>query len=245
MSEKEQVEYPYVLVDRAESEFFLNDYIKVMEDTDKALSSQHLTDYERLECGLKRIAVHMQLDQEDEAVEEYKKYIIGCPLFPKYDYFQEKIIIRNLPDCNLYKNFTKERMIAQYCKGEEDIHEYGNTWIINRTKLYNDDLNDRQNKELEVRTSQQIEACVNSCNTLAVAADFCCYILPAPPILGGPITTTACRFACVALVERLRQDCENCCYNTDKSCANKTFESWKQRFIDENPRCGKPPFRCK
>lgn len=110
MSEEEQAEYPYVLVDRAESAYFLKNYIKVIDDTNKALLSKNLTDQERLECGMKRIAVFMQLGQEDAAVEEYKKHIIGCPLFPKYKKFEDKIVIRNIPDCECYKNCAKELM---------------------------------------------------------------------------------------------------------------------------------------
>lgn len=137
MSENELEQFPYVLMDRIECEYSLKNYPKVLEDTDKALSSQHLTDHERLECGMKRIAVFMQLDQEDFAVEEYKKHIIGCSLFPKYNKFEDKIVIRNLPDCECYQNSAKQLMVSKYCQDENDIQMYGNMWIVNITKRNN------------------------------------------------------------------------------------------------------------
>jgi len=247
MSEEDLDKYPYVLSDRAQSDYKLENYSKVLEDTKKALMSKNLTDYERLHCALTRMATFRQLGDEDSSMEEYKKYMIGCPLFPKLDYLENKIVIRNVPDCELYKYYTKHQMLAKYCECEQDIQEYGKTWIINKTKRQNHDLNLLRRDNLVVRgkTPEQIEACVNTCNRLADSAAYCCYLLPLPTVLSGPVTATTCGIACLALVEQLRLDCAECCRYSEEACANKTFRSWKNEFIKENPRCGKPPEKCK
>jgi hypothetical protein len=223
-----------------------------MLDTEKALKSKNLTDEERLNCGMKRIAVFMKLGNEDAAVEEYKKYIIGCPLFPKYDFGKEKIIIRNVPDCKCYKNFAKELMLSDYCENEEDICEYGNKWIVNVTKK---DCNQCKITKKEdfpshllildeggERSPEQIRACCNTVNKLAAAANLICGCVTTP---FGPITNTACKAACVVFVEAIREEAEWCCYNGgyEKKCWKK-YDTWKNDFKRKNGNCPKPPHNC-
>lgn len=243
MSKEELAEYPYVLIDRAESDYFLKNYIKVIESTDRALLSSHLTDQERLECGMKRIAAYMQLNQESYAIEEYKKYIIGCPLFPKYNKFEDKIVIRNLPECECYKDYAKQFMMSKYCENESDIRTYGDMWIVNITKKCDCMKNLLITSRTSKRSPAEIEGCCNTCNRLATTANFICGCLPIPPQLGGPITKTACRLACVLLVETLREDCESCCYNEEGVCWS-CFETWKEKFKKKNPNCGSPSKGC-
>ncbi len=240
MSEEELEEYPYVLVDRAGIEYFLKNYVKVMEDTNRALSSKHLTDSERLECGMKRIAVFMQLGQEDEAVKEYKKHIIGCPLFPKYDYFKEKIIIRNILDCECYKKFLKNLMISDFCD-ESDISDYNDTWVVNITKKCDCQLK-RPYLASKTRGPDEAQACCNTVNKLAVAANVICSCVSTP---FGPVTSTTCKVACAVFVEGIRQAGEWCCNNggIEEKCW-ENFETWKVDFKKENPKCPRPPKEC-
>jgi hypothetical protein len=242
MSEDEHEQFPYVLVARAENNYFLKNYAKVLEDTEKALESKYLTDFERLICGIHRIAVFMQRSDEDFAVEEYKKYIIGCPLFPKYDRFEEKIVIRNVPDCNCYKNCAKQLLMSKHCTQEKDIREYGNTWIIDITKNY-DSLKETKNAITHRRSPEEVQACCNTCNRLSTAANFICNCLPIPPQLGGSITKNACRISCPMYVEMLREDCEACCNDEEGKCWG-TFESWKKQFKKENHNCPHPTKEC-
>ena len=248
LSEEEQNQYPYVLVYRAESDYFLKNYERILLDTEKALKSNNLTENERLTCGMRRIAVFMQLGDENASVEEYKRYIIGCPLFPKYDYSKEKIIIRNIPDCAFYKESTKQLMISQFCENENDISEYGNMWIINITKNC-ECSKDIQNMEsslpvLEVaqRGPAEAQACCNTVNKLAVAANVICGCVSTP---FGPVTSTTCKVACALFVEGVRQASEWCCNNggVEEKCWKK-FETWKVNFKEKNPKCPRPPKSC-
>jgi tetratricopeptide (TPR) repeat protein len=70
MSKEDLTLYPYVLVARTASSYVLNDYSRVLKDTELALESQNLTNYERLVCGMRRIAVFMKLGDEAAAIEE-------------------------------------------------------------------------------------------------------------------------------------------------------------------------------
>lgn len=90
MSEEDQSRFPYVLVDRAENNYFLKNYTAVLQDTEKALKSEKLTDYERLSCGIRRMSVYYSTGDTDKAVEEYKQYITGSPLLPKSEYSEKK-----------------------------------------------------------------------------------------------------------------------------------------------------------
>lgn len=251
MTEEDQDKFPYVLVDRAENDFYLTNYTKVIQDTDRALKSPKLTDQERLNCGMRRISVFMILGDEEAAVEEYKKYIIGCPLFPKYDFSDEKIVIRNVPDCKYYKDSTKDLMLSLFCENEKDICEYDSLWIINVTKKCNScqrkDMTNTQSNELpkqnikiSQRTESQIEACCNTVNRLAVSANMICGCLKT----GGAVGL-ACKMTCAVFVEAIRETAEWCCYNsgTEENCWEK-FKTWKVKFKKKNEDCPNPPVNC-
>lgn len=250
MSESEQEQYPYVLIDRAELFYFLKEYSKAFLDTEKVIHSIYLTEEERLTCALRRISILSIMGNENAAIEEYKKYIIPCTLFPKYDFSKEKIIIRNVLDCNCYKDFTKKIILSEFCEKEEDIHVYGNTWIINITKGMNcsackndtGSITDPFFQNTHIRTPTQIQACCNTVNKMAVASSVICGCISVPI---GPITSGACKLACVVFVEEIRQICEWCCYNggVEEKCW-KRFETWKTDFKNANPKCPQPPKEC-
>jgi hypothetical protein len=251
MSEQEKKTFPSVVVDRVENDYVLGNLDRILADTELALNSENITDYERLFCGLRRIAVFLSLNMEDVAVEEYLKYVSGCPLFPKYDRFDNHIVIRNIPDCNCYKKWTKENILSKYCSSENDIKDYGNTWVANITKNQcgcnagreQNSIHQKTNLTFQQRDQKQIEACCNTCNRLATAASVICGCLPVPPVLGGPITQSACRVACVMFVDTLKNDCEKCCYNSNGTCWT-CFETWKDQFKKEHPDCPHPPKNC-
>lgn len=243
MSEEDLALHPYVLVARTQSSYVLNDYAMVLKDTELALESKHLTNYERLVCGIRRIAVFMKLGDEATAVEEYKKYIIDCPLFAKWEYFEDKIIIRNVPDCKCYQSYIKERIMADYCEKEEDICKYGNMWIVNISK----------EKQLEIstlraqrrkRSPEEIRACCKTCGRCAAAADSICQCLAAGAgMVGGNWTMAACTVVCINMVEDIRQQCENNCYG-DFEKPWEDFETWKVQYEKTYRLCPQPPLRC-
>lgn len=152
-------------------------------------------------------------------------------------------MIRNIPDCECYKNYAKQLMISNYCENENDIHEYGNVWIVNITKKCNCMKNQQYPSGVFQRSPAEIQGCCNTCDRLATAANFICGCLPVPPQLGGPVTKAACRLACVMLVETLREDCESCCYEEDGKCWS-CFETWKSQFKKKNPDCAHPLKEC-
>jgi hypothetical protein len=138
MSEEELNLYPYVLISRADANSLLGDYSKVIQDTGIALKSKNLTDYERLICAMKRNAAFFFLGDDNHSADTCEKYLQDSPLLSKRDYFKDKVIIRNIPDCQFYKEMEKKRLREKYCEKDEDISDYGSMWIVNITKQSSD-----------------------------------------------------------------------------------------------------------
>lgn len=111
MSEEEQEIHPAVLVDRAENNYYLQNYSQVFLDTEKALKSKYLTEYEKFTCGSRRSATFYFTGAEDKAMEEYEKYVSNSPIFPKFDRVSKKLVIR-AQDYHLYKDVSDLVMIA-------------------------------------------------------------------------------------------------------------------------------------
>lgn len=258
MSIEEQNLFPFVIASKIENNFILQNYPLVLKDAESILDSKNLTDYERLLCALRKISAFLKLGNEEAAIQEYKKYVVGCPLFPIYQHVNNKIIIRNMLDCDCYKTLVKQLMLSRFCNNEKDIHEYGNFWIIDITKTcFTSDENERLiNNSLltpkfarlrevngytrmQGRTLEQIEACCNTCDMIAAAATVACGCLVFPEVFAGPWTATACTIACVAFVETMKQDCRTCCKREPNTCWD-CFETWKDKFKTNYPNCAQP-----
>jgi len=123
MTNEEKLKFPYVLVDRIENDFALGNHSRILEDTEMTLRSKNLTDYERLNCAVRRMTAFVDTDNEEAAFEVYRKYVNGCSLFPKYHRYEKQIVIRNMPDCPCYKNWTKDKILSKYCSVENDIKD--------------------------------------------------------------------------------------------------------------------------
>jgi hypothetical protein len=164
----------------------------------------------------------------------------------KWEYSEDKIIIRNVLDCECYQGYIKERIMADYCEKDEDICKYGNMWIINITKhkqsgVDSDCLLRAQRRK---RSPQEIRACCNSCSTCAQAAAGICACLSAGAgCVGGNWTMLGCTIACTNFVEDFRRQCENGCHN-DLERPWENFETWKDEYEKRYRLCPKPPTRC-
>jgi hypothetical protein len=256
MSEEDLTTYPYVLVARIGSSCALGDYEKILTDSALALKSKNITNEERLFCGTQRMTVFMKLGNEEAAAQEYQKYIIECPLLPKWEYSNEKIIIRNVLDCECYQADLRERLKTKYCESDKDICEYGNMWVINITKkkpsiietqegiLLDSELEDSVLRAAHPikRTPQEIQACCDTCNRLARAAKAICDCLPTTFAYKAPWTAMACSIACSDYVEEMRKDCVVNCQVTER--AWKDFETWKAQYEKRYSQCPRPPMRC-
>lgn len=253
MSTEEIDLFPFVMVSKIENDFILQNDLLVLEETQSILDSKHLTDYERLICGVRRISIFMKLGNEEAAVEEYKKYVVGCPLLPTYHHTENKIIIRNMIDCDCFKTFVKQSMLVHFCESEKDIHEHGNLWIINITKTLAKDEDFLASKSARIkiddgkrgqansqrRTAEQIEACCNTCDLIGAGAAVVCGCLAVPEVLAGPWTSVACTACCLVFIEKLSQDCKDFCKRQPGQYPS-TFEAWKAQFNTQYPSCPYP-----
>lgn len=255
MAEEEFQQNPYVLIDLAHVNYMLGNVDDTLRDAFRLVSIQGLSDLERLISGNYLVSALWVKGYTEEAVEAYLKYIERSPIIPKYHFEKNKIIIRNVLDCDWYKDWTKQLMLLKYCENEHDIHEYGNIWVIDITKQ-NDFLDideDRTPKNLDFtksasrpvlqkKTLQQIEGCCNTCDLLAVGANVICGCLALPEVLAGPWTSVVCTLACMAFVEQSKQDCKACCRKDPQECGH-FFKEWKDLFKRDYPNCPKPDCR--
>lgn len=237
----------FVLLKKAESNFFLLNYSQVLKDTEKALELGTLTDEERLVCGSKRVAVFWEMQDEDSAMKEYNKHISGSSLMAKLTYTKDKIIIRNVLKCPMFQEMTRKWLLSKYCEKEEDIYEYDQTWIINITKkeqssgLEASSLIQQCSRLDRKRTPAEIQACCDTCGKLAAGANVLCGLLAGPELIGGPVTAAACTACCFVFVV-LKQDCETCCRGEAGKCW-ASFETWKEDYKKQYPQCPIPPAR--
>jgi tetratricopeptide (TPR) repeat protein len=140
ISKEDLEKYPHILLARSENDTALGNYNRILEDTDQILQSKFLNQYERLECGIKRVLAYNKLGQEENAVIEYQKHIIDSPLMPKVEHFKDKIMITNVPNHSLLKKNLKDFMLSKYSKEDEDFHDLGNVLILDITKKLDSDL---------------------------------------------------------------------------------------------------------
>lgn len=237
MSKEELQENPEVLISLTHANYILYNNDDVLQEANNLLTSYRLSDLQKLRCGNLLVSALWLKGEEGEAVQAYFKYIASSPMVPKCHFKEDKIIISNIPSCEIYKDSFKSFFIQEFCENQADFHEYGNVWSIDVTKkckcsakktgayqILNKAVNEK-------RTPQAIRACYNTCSTLAVGADIACSRIP----------HFVCSTACFLFVEAARQLCDECCYHGgwDEKCWEK-FSFWKVDFHNKNPNCPDP-----
>lgn len=239
MSSEELKKNYYIIINRAHVNYLLEDFEEAITDSEKLFEMNVLSDQEKLLCGNIYVSALWKKGLEQEAVEIYLRYIASNPIIPKYQFEENRIIIRNVPQLGSYQKLAKSFLINKFCEKEENIHEYGNTWVVNITKTCGvckeSELNARK------RRPEGIRACCNTCSTLAVSATAICSCLSNSkhPVI------VLCKLSCIMFTEGLRQACEWCCYNggIEDKCWNN-FSTWKDDFHNENQNCPHPPEGC-
>lgn len=231
MSEIERQHNPDVLMHVASTNYVLEHFDDTLKQTEELISSEYFSDQERLICGSLIVSALWKKGMEDEAIEAYFNYIASSPIVPKCQFEENKIMIKNVPQCKHYKKSVKSFFIQKFCNQEEDFQEYGNVWVINLTKKCECGNNKAKITQINKgtrRTPEVIRGCCNTCSTLAVGAFVACGRLPG----------VLCQTACTLFIEMMRQACEGCCYNggIEEKCW-ENFSFWKDDFRRQKPQC--------
>lgn len=238
MSEAELEQNPSVLMNLAQVDFNLKNYDDSIKHCKFLLNLEIISDQEKLLLGSMIVSSLVQIGKEVEAQDAYMEYIAKSTLMLRHHFGKNKIIVSHIPDCENFKKSTKRLYVKKFCETEENLHDYGNIWVIDIKKKCECEFSEI-NVPLEAKSSRNpeaIRACCNTCSTLAVGAAAVCSYIP-----GCSVPTTVCKLSCVMFVEAARQACEWCCYNG--GMGNKCWENfatWKDDFHDANPECPHP-----
>jgi tetratricopeptide (TPR) repeat protein len=87
--------HPHLYVDRADAYYYQGKYQESVRDATKALESENLENSERCDALLTRMYAYCYLGLMDESVEDYNQYHSIYPFTPKFEWLEDKIIIRN------------------------------------------------------------------------------------------------------------------------------------------------------
>lgn len=130
MTEKEIQETPALVVEQVNLLSRLKNYPKVLEASEKVILSQQISDYQRLNLGILRFSAYTNIGDENSALKEFEKYITHSPIMPKYEFLDDLIIIKNIPDNETLQNQIQHFMVNNYGILEEDISKYDGVWFI-------------------------------------------------------------------------------------------------------------------
>ena len=114
----------HAYVDRARLFMLLERYDEALVDLNKALLSDKLIGKEKVRALLSRMATYANLQMEAEAMSDFAEFKRIDPNFPKSEYMEDRIIIKNAPNSELYKRLITSYFVnSQICENESDIQE--------------------------------------------------------------------------------------------------------------------------
>lgn len=207
MEESKDNSRPDVYVDRGRLYMLLNRYDEALLDLNKALISPQLVQQERIRGLVSKIITcgNLGLESRSELKELKRLY----PNFPKIEETESRVIIKNVPDCECYKNILKSYYIGfGICENESDINIMrSGTCIVNK-KSKTCNCKRKQNSTISglSDSANRVEECEFWCDKLAKAGDVWC---------GTHFKTVKCQIACIAAVELINYGCHWCCTTGD------------------------------
>ncbi len=125
----------HLLMSLAETHYMLKEFDDAIQNIEELMGhEQFLSDQEKLLGGNILVGSLWGKGSNDEAVEAYLKYIAGSRLAPRCEFVKNKIIVRNIPTCGIYKKKTKKFLMEQFCNDEKNFLDYGDIWVISKTR---------------------------------------------------------------------------------------------------------------
>lgn len=231
MEAEKVTDHPHVYIDRARLNLLLNQNEKSIQDLDKALSNEKIDCQEKLRALVSRFIVRSRLGMNQGAIEDLNAFgelKVDKPVIEKTE---QKIIIRNIPDCDCYKKIMTCYFIhSGMCRSKKDIKILkSGIWLVDRAA--NCGCNDQ--KEIDSENSicdacgavlgaktgdnDSVGNCKVWCDRATVAGGTYC---------GRVFKSGWCQSFCAVAVYELQKGCYWCCENGDfyKRCV-KPFEN--------------------
>lgn len=127
MEEEGDFSKAYIYTDRARFYALLERYEEALSDINHALEfKEKFSSSELVKAIVTRIFIHTSLGNQELALKDHEWLSEVNPNKAEFDYNEENVIVRNVPECECYRNFLKRLFVANgTCKSEEDIHFVG------------------------------------------------------------------------------------------------------------------------
>lgn len=218
MEQKKDQTHPEIYVDRSRLYLLLERNLECISDIDMALSFDCLTGEELTRAIVTRWLARSKLGLVEDAINDLDYFAsVNKENLPKKEVTKKYIIIRNIPECECYRNImTCYYIHSGICDSKEDITmtESG-ICIIKRAK--NCGCNDCEEKKalerncdacgrriLKPQCANQdtMKGCKDMCDRMAVAGGVWC---------GAKFKTGRCQAACALAVNEIRNGCHWCC----------------------------------
>lgn len=244
IEEKQDFSKAYVYTDRARFYALLDRYDEALTDINKALDfKDKLSTSELVKAIITRIFIHTGLNNQEEALKDHDWLSQVNPNKPEFDYNEENVIVRNVPECGCYKKFLKLLFVANgTCQSEDDVHFVGEDICIayrtvkdcgcgckgKKSKQKNDEALERlskkslSSKKLDLMDDIQSQMGDRWWDRDAKqeAIDNCKYQCEKAAFAANLWCKKAfkewrCYAACSAVVEGLKDTCKWCCSDGD------------------------------
>ncbi|CDZ80151.1 hypothetical protein BN1013_00657 [Candidatus Rubidus massiliensis] len=205
LEKNNDIEHPYVYVDRARLYLLLSRYQEALVDLNKAIESKYLTANDKTRGLVTRIMVCSNLQMEEQVLADFDSFKALSPNFPKVEFTKEKVIIRNVPKSKCYKNLAKAFLLgSQICKKESDIIEYSSGIMIARRSICNcgcDKLINAAGSQQDV-DQKKVDSCKYWCDKSALAGMAWC---------SKVFKKWDCQTSCIFAVDLIKDGCHWCC----------------------------------
>ena len=106
--EKGEVHNGAVYIDRAKLCILVDKDSKALSDINKALSINSLTQSQKKQALLSRFGIFCRSDKTELAMNDYNEWKSLNPDLPKAEFYEERVIIRDVPDCECFRNIIRE-----------------------------------------------------------------------------------------------------------------------------------------
>lgn len=203
LEKSENKDHPHIYVDRARLLHLLDRPQEALLDVNKVMDSDKLTEYDRMRALATRMSIYNHLDMNELAKKDYNEFVAMHPNMPKTEIYDDHMIIRNVPDSELFDKITTRYFLeTELCEKESDIQKFrSGIWIIkkNQKKPCNCDKKDDVKN---AHSKKSVDHCNGWCDTVAAAAEAWC---------GRRFKNYGCILGCVLVVEAIKKGCYWCC----------------------------------
>lgn len=203
--------HPHVYVDRARLFALQERYSDALLDVNKALSSDCLSFQDRMRGLLTRIFAYINLQMDEQAMKDYEEYRSLNLDRPQTEFFENKVIIRNVPQSSCYKKIVTAFAVASgLCESENDVKFYDSGICIIKKKpcslscpIYQNVIKQSKKPKPSITPYQEsINNCKWWCDKTSLLGIAWCY-----KVFG----TIRCQTGCLLAVDLIKDGCYWCC----------------------------------